>query len=96
MRYRNKGVYISTTTQLRECITEALSFLPKNEQKETIKKSCQRVFQAIRIDVNSILSEVDDFNGYMLGADCTIQGQGISNDKIRVAVDAAHEFMARN
>ena len=53
MRYRNKGVYISTTTQLRECITEALSFLPKNEQKETIKKSCQRVFQAIRIDVNS-------------------------------------------
>lgn len=53
MRYRNKGVYIATTTQLRECITEALSFLPKNEQKETIKKSCQRTFQAIRIDVNS-------------------------------------------
>lgn len=53
MRYRNKGVYISTTTQLRECITEALSFLPKSEQKEAIKKSCQRTFQAIRIDVNS-------------------------------------------
>lgn len=52
--------------------------------------------EEIRNDVNSILSEVDDFNGYMLGADCTIQGQGISNDKIRVAVDAAHEFMARN
>lgn len=53
MRYRNKGIYISTTTQLRECITEALSFLPKNEQKDMIKKSCQRTFQAIRIDVNS-------------------------------------------
>lgn len=53
MRYRNKGVYIGTTTQLRECITEALDFLPKGEKKEIIKKSCQRTFQAIRIDVNS-------------------------------------------
>lgn len=61
MRYRNKGVYISTTTQLRECITEALSFLPKNEQKETIKKSCQRVFQAIRIDVNSEFEVLYEF-----------------------------------
>ena len=43
---------IETTTALRECITEALSFLPKYEQKEGIKKSCQRCFQAIRIDVN--------------------------------------------
>lgn len=61
MRYRNKGVYISTTTQLRECITEALSFLPKNEQKEIIKKSCQRVFQAIRIDVNSEFEVLYEF-----------------------------------
>lgn len=61
MRYRNKGVYISTTTQLRECITEALSFLPKNDQKETIKKSCQRVFQAIRIDVNSEFEVLYEF-----------------------------------
>ncbi len=61
MRYRNKGVYISTTTQLRERITEALSFLPKNEQKETIKKSCQRVFQAIRIDVNSEFEVLYEF-----------------------------------
>lgn len=53
MRYRNKGVYIGTTTQLRECITEALDFLPKGEKKEIIKKSCQRTFQALRIDVNS-------------------------------------------
>lgn len=53
MRYRNKGVYIGTTTQLRECVTEALDFLPKGEKKEIIKKSCQRTFQAIRIDVNS-------------------------------------------
>jgi 16S rRNA (cytosine1402-N4)-methyltransferase len=44
---------IETTTQLRDCIAEALSFLPKQEQKESIKKSCQRCFQAIRIDINS-------------------------------------------
>ena len=44
---------IETTTHLRECITEALAFLPKHEQKESVKKSCQRCFQAIRIDVNS-------------------------------------------
>ena len=43
---------IETTTALRECITEALTFLPKYEQKEAVKKSCQRCFQAIRIDVN--------------------------------------------
>ncbi|GHV70130.1 hypothetical protein AGMMS49928_16670 [Spirochaetia bacterium] len=28
--------------------------------------------------------------GFMLGADCTIQGKGISHDKIRAAVEAAH------
>ena len=44
---------IERTTQLRDCIAEALAFLPKHEQKETVKKSCQRCFQAIRIDVNS-------------------------------------------
>lgn len=31
----------------------ALSFLPAKEQKEAVKKSCQRTFQALRIDVNS-------------------------------------------
>lgn len=47
---RNKE--ISTTTRLREIIEEALSFLPEAERKETVKKSCQRTFQALRIDVN--------------------------------------------
>ncbi|MFA0815739.1 MAG: 16S rRNA (cytosine(1402)-N(4))-methyltransferase RsmH [Anaerofustis sp.] len=49
---RKKGVEIATTTQLREIIAEALSFLPKREQKTEIKKACQRCFQALRIDVN--------------------------------------------
>lgn len=40
------------TTDLQKVIEEALSFLPKGEQKEAVKKSCQRTFQALRIDVN--------------------------------------------
>lgn len=44
---------IVMTSDLREVIEKALMFLPKNEQKESIKKSCQRTFQALRIDVNS-------------------------------------------
>ena len=52
MKWRYMWKPIETTTHLRECITEALSFLPKHEQKEAVKKSCQRCFQAIRIDIN--------------------------------------------
>lgn len=52
--------------------------------------------EQIRADVRAVLSTVDSFDGYMLGADCTIQGQGISNDKIRIAVDCAHEYMAKH
>jgi 16S rRNA (cytosine1402-N4)-methyltransferase len=47
-----KGVSINTTKELYQEIEKALSFLPKNERKETVKKSCARVFQALRIDVN--------------------------------------------
>ena len=53
MKWQKKGKPIATTTDMRRCIEEALSFLPKNEQKEAVKKSCQRTFQALRIDVNS-------------------------------------------
>jgi 16S rRNA (cytosine1402-N4)-methyltransferase len=48
-----KGRPIDTTSRLREVIEQALSFLPKEEQKEAVKKSCQRTFQALRIDINS-------------------------------------------
>ena len=53
MKWRYMCKPIETTTNLRDCIAEALAFLPKHEQKESIKKSCQRCFQAIRIDINS-------------------------------------------
>ena len=37
---------------LHQVIGEALAFIPEEERKEAIRKSSQRVFQALRIDVN--------------------------------------------
>ncbi|SDA74216.1 16S rRNA (cytosine1402-N4)-methyltransferase [Butyrivibrio sp. INlla18] len=48
-----KGKNIDTTTALREAIEQALWKVPKEEKDQAIKKSCARVFQALRIDVNS-------------------------------------------
>ena len=47
-----KGNRVDKTTKLRELITDTLDFLPEKEKKDTIRKTCQRVFQALRIDVN--------------------------------------------
>lgn len=44
---------VETTRQLAAIVEEALSFLPAAERKQAVKKSCQRTFQALRIDVNS-------------------------------------------
>ncbi|MFB0958541.1 MAG: 16S rRNA (cytosine(1402)-N(4))-methyltransferase RsmH [Clostridiaceae bacterium] len=52
MAARKRGAKIDTTTELREIIAQALMFLPKATRDEEIKKSCQRCFQALRIDVN--------------------------------------------
>lgn len=38
-----------------------MSFLPQKEQKDVVKKSCARVFQALRIDVNSEFEVLDAF-----------------------------------
>ncbi len=60
---------IETTTQLRETIERALSFLPENqEKKELIKKTCQRTFQALRIDVNSEFEVLEAFLDKLPGA----------------------------
>lgn len=56
-----KGQPIETTTQLAKTIEESLAFLPVKEQKESVKKSCARVFQALRIDVNSEFEVLDAF-----------------------------------
>ena len=48
-----RGEEIATTTQLRQAIEAALSFIPEKERREAVKKSSQRTFQALRIDVNN-------------------------------------------
>ena len=47
-----KGVPINTTKELYGEIEKALFFIPGTERKDAVKKSCARVFQALRIDVN--------------------------------------------
>lgn len=53
------GTDISTTSKLKEIIEDVIvrhpdnKKLPPSECKELIKKSCQRTFQALRIDVNN-------------------------------------------
>lgn len=53
LKWRQKGKSIETTTDLKTVIEEALCYVPKAEREEAVKKSCQRTFQALRIDVNS-------------------------------------------
>ena len=49
---RRKKIPIETTFDLKGIIEKALSFLPQAEQKDAVKKSCARTFQALRIDIN--------------------------------------------
>ena len=51
--WKRKKRPIHTTIDFKQVIEEALVFVPQAERKEAVKKSCQRCFQAIRIDVNS-------------------------------------------
>lgn len=44
---------VETTFQLKDAIEKALIKVPQAERKQAVKKSCQRVFQALRIEVNS-------------------------------------------
>lgn len=53
MQKLRQGGTINTTNQLAAVVEQALSFLPAKERKEAVKKSCQRTFQALRIDINS-------------------------------------------
>lgn len=56
-----KGHEIATTTQLMHIIKNTLRFLPESTRDEEVKKSCQRCFQAIRIDVNNEFEVLYDF-----------------------------------
>lgn len=57
---RKKAV-IATTTQLQQIIIEALKFIPGKNREDEIKKTCQRCFQALRIDVNHELEVLFEF-----------------------------------
>ena len=61
MRFYERGEAIETTRQLYSVIEGALSFLSPKERKEAVKKSCQRTFQALRIDVNSEFEVLYEF-----------------------------------
>lgn len=56
-----KGNEIKTTTDLKLIIEKALRFIPEKDRKEAVKKSCQRTFQALRIDVNCEFEVLDSF-----------------------------------
>ena len=57
----SKGNDILTTTRLVEVIRETLKFLSQDTLRDEIKKSCQRCFQALRIEVNDEFSVLDQF-----------------------------------
>lgn len=57
----NRGKNILTTSQLQEIIRDALKFIPVKDRDEQVKKSCQRCFQALRIDVNNEFEVLYEF-----------------------------------
>ncbi len=76
-----KGESIDTTTALRNAIESALWKLPKDEKADAVKKSCARVFQALRIDVNSEFEVLYSFLEKL---------PGILNPGARVAILTFH------
>ncbi|MBU2045240.1 MAG: 16S rRNA (cytosine(1402)-N(4))-methyltransferase RsmH, partial [Bacteroidetes bacterium] len=56
-----RGEQIKTTTDLKEIIKESLAFLPPANKAEEIKKTCQRCFQALRIEVNNEFGVLEKF-----------------------------------
>lgn len=63
-----RGNPIETTLQLRGVIEKTLCFLPEQERKEAVKKTCQRTFQALRIDVNHEFEVLYEFMEKLPGA----------------------------
>ncbi len=57
----NKGNEIDTTIKLYKIIENALAFTPNEKRKDMVKKSSQRTFQALRIDVNSEFEVLYEF-----------------------------------
>lgn len=56
-----RGGRIDTTQKLREVIEKTLVFIPEKERRDVVKKTCQRTFQALRIDVNQEFEVLYEF-----------------------------------
>lgn len=63
-----KGNRIDTTTKLRYIIEQTLDFLPEKDKRDIVKKTCQRTFQALRIDVNHEFEVLYEFMEKLPGA----------------------------
>lgn len=61
LKARKKKQKLETTTELRNLIEGTLMELHLENPKQEIKKSCQRTFQALRIDVNSEFEVLEQF-----------------------------------
>lgn len=61
IKHYKKGGKIETTTHLKNIIDETLSKFNFSDHKDVVKKSCQRTFQAIRIDINSEYEVLESF-----------------------------------
>ena len=60
-REQKRGNAMETTASLRQIVRQVLAGLPAGEREEAERKTCQRVFQAVRIDVNSEFEVLDAF-----------------------------------
>ena len=58
----------SGSISLRHIIEQTLDFLPEKDKKDIIKKTCQRTFQALRIDVNHEFEVLYEFMEKLPGA----------------------------
>lgn len=61
IKHYKKGNSIETTQDLKEVIEKALINIPFENRKDGVKKSCQRSFQAIRIDINNEYEMLENF-----------------------------------
>ena len=61
IKQRDNGIDITTTKQLAQIITDALEPITLEDRKYETKKSCQRTFQALRIDINKEYEVLSQF-----------------------------------
>ena len=93
-----RGNRIDTTTKLRGVIERALDFLPEKEKQETVKKTCQRTFQALRIDVNHEFEVLYEFMEDRLVKQALKEGyrEGIYSDYAKDVIRPSAQECAQN